>query len=537
MIDRSRDYILLAGLQLFLLLFHTRSFLSTVKLAGRDLVGAYSLVKTFGFGWSTDWFLGFPMFRFYPPGFFATATAAGSIAGDLTAFKLLLYLLLLAVPPSVYYSFSNLFDRRTGLIAGFLAVFLTFLRPPFSLVYQTLQVGLVAQAAALPFLLLFLGTIWRDGRGQAYLSALLFALTTITHPFLGTVAGAYALLHFAAEKNISRLFFTGLGGALTAWWWIPALEKSWYIQLYTGPSGKLVNLPWLFLPFLALDRGRKALTLAFLGLFLLFLGTFELFPMQYYRAFIYGQLLTVLAAAPGLSKAVEKTFGRVSPETITYLIGLSILIASLTVTVEPHWSSTTDMEGVMPDDGQVIVETSKPDLYESYVPIQTIPLKSNASVVNGLYADSSISSPYLLGLEKSIAKNPIPNPIAVDANLTQKQIRKRMAYLDIEHALVRTSYARERLSFMNVSARNRQFTLLTWNPEFDRTVENPVRFHGSRKEWRQLNEEIFRNRLNTSYVYTEEKLEEVTIGEESRKPSGEGEAVFGLSITQVQQSK
>ncbi|MFB6146032.1 MAG: hypothetical protein ABEJ99_06050, partial [Candidatus Nanohaloarchaea archaeon] len=89
-----------------------------------------------------------------------------------------------------------------------------------------------------------------------------------------------------------------------------------------------------------------------------------------------------------------------------------------------------------------LVETSKPELYESYVPVQRIPLESNASVVNGLYADSSISSPYLLGLEKEIAKDPVPNPIAANANLTQKQIRKRMAYLDIEHALVRTDYAR-----------------------------------------------------------------------------------------------
>jgi hypothetical protein len=528
--NRYQDALALLGAQLLLLLHHTGSFLSTQDLAGRDLVGAYSLVESFGFGWSTDWFLGFPMFKFYPPGFFGAASTVGALVGNLAAFKLLVYTSLLTVPLAAYWSFSRIYDRETGLVAGILGVFLTFMREPFSLVYQTLQVGLVAQAAALPLLLLFIGVLWGDDRGSAYLSALLLGLMVLVHPFIAAVAVAYTGIYLAMEKDLFQGFMALTGLALASTWWIPAMEKSWYAQLYTGPVGKIANLPWLFLPFLALDRRRETLSLALLGASLALIGSFRLFPIQYYRAFIYGQLILVMAAAPGMMKAARKVSGRLGSETVLVLIGFSILAAALSVSVEPHWQSHTSLENVTPENGQVLVETSEPDLHESYVPVQRIPLESNATVVNGLYADSSISSPYLLGLEKAVAEDPVPNPLAVEAELSRSQVKQRMAYLDIEHALVRTRHARERLSFMKVTGRNQQFVLLSWEPEFNRTVEKPVRFSGNRGEWRELNERIFRGQLNTSYVFTREDIGRTRIGKQSIKPSANREAVFGLRL-------
>lgn len=545
-----RGYTALLGAQTLLLLYHTRSFLTTQHLAGRDLVGAYSLVKAFTTGWTTKWFLGYPMFRFYPPGFFASAWSLGKFLGALTAFKLLIYTSLLAVPLAAFYSFSSMYDRKTGLTAGFLAIFLTFARAPFSLVYQTLQIGLTAQAFAIPFFLLFLGVLQRNDRGSAYLSAVMLAFMILIHPFIAAAAILYTGLYLVLEKDLFRSTVVSLGAGMTAWWWIPILEKSWYTHLYTGPSGKLTNIPWIFLPFLALERSRKTIAIISLAGILLILGLFKPVPLQHYRAFIYGQLLLVLSAAPGLTKAADRITSRLEHQTVLYLICLSLLGASLAVNISPHWQSSESLENVIPEKGQVIVETSHSDLHNTYVPIQRIPLESNASIVNGLYADSSISSPYLLGIEKEIAREPIPNPLAVEADLTRRQLKERMRYFNISRALVRTDHARERLDFMRLEAENEDFKLLSWEPKPDREI-SVARVCISRERWSQLNRFAFREfmpeplplrdcpggkKINDSNLET--MLEDIRemegktaeLEEESIRPESREEALFHLAV-------
>ncbi len=545
----TRNYLLLLFANLSLLLYHTRSFLTAEKLAGRDLIGAYSLVEAFELGWNTQWFLGFPMFQFYPPGFFATVKGLGFITGDPLAFRILVFSTLLIFPVAAYYAFSRIHNQETGLVAGLLAISLIFLREPFSLVYQTLQVGLVAQGAAFLTFILFIGVLWQDSRDSAYLSAVLLGITILLHPFIGTVALLYLLIYLILERNLYGIFTALIGLALSAWWWLPALENTWYMPTYVGPTGQLLNWPWLFLPFLLLNRGRKAVSLSLLGILLLFIGTFDLgVEFQFYRFFIYGQMITVLAAAPGFMKAFN-TIEKFDTSSLIVLFGISILLPAATVDIEPHWKSDVDLEGVIPEDGRMIVETSHSDLYNSYVPIQMAPLESNVSVVNGLYADSSISSPYLLGLEKAIAKEPVPNPLAVEAELTEEQLQERMEYFNISYALVRTDHARERLGFMELEAENNDFQLLSWQPEPDREVE-AAKVCLTREDWRELNRHIFQNNLTSTPVLDcetgtaisavdpagileeTEQLEKdnVEIEDESIRPNDKVEAVFSLEV-------
>lgn len=495
-VDLDKNYVLLSAVYFPLLLYKTGSFLLTQEFAGRDLVGAYSLVKTFEIGWNTEWFLGFPMFQFYPPGFFGATSFLGSLIGDQIAFKILVYLTLLVFPLTAYYCFKILFNRQTGLIAGSLGIFVVFLREPFSLIYQTLQVGLVAQAAALPLLFVFIALLWKNSRDSAYLSALTLGAIILIHPYIGVLAVVYLGIYFLLSKNIFQSFMASLGILMSAWWWIPALENSWYMQSYVGPTGQLVNWPWLFLPFLGLKRSKKSISLSLIGLTCLILGTFSFGPeIQHYRFFIYGQILVIISSAPGIYWAVEE-LNRKLPKSrdslLLALIGLSLVLPVANTDIDSHWESDTDLNGVIPDSGRIVVETSHTDLHQSYVPIQTIPLRSNTSVVNGLYADGSISSPYLLGLEKSFAENPVPNPLAVDANLTQEQIQNRMKYFNITHALVSTDSAREKLGFMSLEAENEDYMLLSWKPEPSKEIK-AAKICINHQRWGQVNRFIFKN--------------------------------------------
>ena len=537
-----------------LLVWKTGSFLFTESFAGRDLVGAYSLTKVFEFGWSTDWFLGVPMFQFYPPGFFGLSYYLGLLMGHSTSFKAFVFLSLVIFPVTSYYCFKTVFDKKVGLIAGFAAVFLVFMREPFSLVYQTLQVGLVAQAMALPLFLVFIGLLWKNSRGSAYLSSFVLAVIILTHPYIGLLAVFYLGIYFLLSRNVFRTFMASLGLVMSGWWLLRALESSWYMQSFVGPSGQLVNWPWMFLPFLFFDRSKKALSLSFLAILCLILGTISFGPeIQHYRFFIYGQILVVLAAAPGIKKVLQRVKEKyeVSNSSLVLAVCLSFVVPITGLDIEDYWSSETDLEGVVPDDGRILVETSHDNMYESFVPIQTIPLKSNASVVNGLYADGSISSPYLLGLEHAVAENPVPNPLAVQANLTESQVKERMNYFEIDYALVRTGYTREKLGFMEVKAENEEFTLLKHNSSYNRTV-NAVKVTGPREDWKNLEKHIFRNKLRTDIIYSRndglditnmpaeeifehiessESKEEIILENESIRPKKDIHAVFGLDYT------
>lgn len=526
------------------LLYHTRSFLYTTQFAGRDLIGAFSLTKVFEFGWSADWFLGFPLFKFYPPGFFFTTDLFGALVGDAAAFRLLIYLSLLVFPLAVYYCFNQVFDSDVATISFILSFAVVFLREPFSLVYQTLQVGLVAQMAALPLLFLYMGLIWKESRGSAYLLGVLMALMILTHPYIAAIATIYTVFYLVFERELFRPFFASTGFTLTGWWWIPILENGWYMQLYTGPTGKLANWPWVFLPLALLDRSKEAISFLLTALMLLLIGTFDFgLNLQFYRFFIYGQVLAVLAVAPGLAHAVKMFDNNIGTRAALALIFLAFLASSMNVDVSPEWRSGVELQGVVPEDGRMIVETSHSDVYNSYVPIQQIPLESNTTVVNGLYADQSVSSPYLLGLEKSFARNPVPNPIAVEADLTSQQLEQRFHYFGIEYALVRTEHARERLSFMEKTAENSDFTLLQMNISDSETVE-AVPVKGSYSDWKDLNRQVFQGQLE-HFVYNPESdssvpIEnlpgfgnssqsiEVRLERESISPENRIQALFGL---------
>jgi hypothetical protein len=529
-----------------LLLYHTYSFLGTRELAGRDLIGAFSLVESFKFGWSMDWFIGFPMFRFYPPGFFFISNKLGLLLGDLLVFKLLIYLSLILFPLTVYFCFESLFDRTTANLALILSFVVVFLREPFSLIYQTLQVGLVAQMFALPLLFLYIGFLWKTGRDSAYILGLLMGLMVIIHPYIAAVAVLYTAIYFVIEKNLFRVLASSTGFLLTAWWWIPILEKSWYMQNYIGPTGKLANWPWLFLPFLIIDRGKKAISLGILAGILLLVGTFNFgLEIQFYRFYIYGQILAVLSIAPGLKKSLGFIEDRISSQKLIGLLFISILAPSMMVNVSEDWKSNLELEDVTPEEGRMIVETSHSNLHNSYVPIQELPLKTNVTVVNGLYADSSISSPYLLGLEKSFAENPVPNPIAVRANLSSEQLEERFQYFGIEYALVRTKYAEEKLSFMKKISENDDFKLL--KHDIENTEYRPVPVKGDYSEWLRLNRQIFQTDLRP-VIYTPGKVDAVSITNFSKSEAGTGgrnysikpqsikpdrkrQALFGLNYT------
>lgn len=528
------------------LIYHTRSFLYTTEFAGRDLVGAFSLTRVFEFGWSADWFLGFPLFRFYPPGFFFNADLFGALIGDATAFKLLIYLSMLVFPLTVYYCFNQAFDREVATISFILSFAVLFLREPFSLVYQTLQVGLVAQMAALPLLFVYIGLLWKKSRGSAYLLGVLMAFMILFHPYIAAIATIYTFFYLLFERELLRPFFASTGFMLTGWWWIPILEKGWYMQLYTGPTGKLANWPWIFLPLALLDRSKEAISFLLTALVLLVIGTFDFgLNLQFYRFFIYGQVLAVLVVAPGLARAVKMFDDNIGTRAALALIFLAFLAPSMNVDVSSEWRSDVELQGVVPEDGRMIVETSHSDVHDSYVPIQQIPFESNATVVNGLYADQSVSSPYLLGLEKSFAENPVPNPIAVEANLTSEQLEQRFRYFGIEYALVRTDHARERLSFMKKTAENSDFKLLQMNISESKMVEaKPVK--GSYSEWKELNRRVFRGELD-HFVYSPKSDTSVSIKNlpesenssqhikvklkrESIRPENRSQALFGLDF-------
>lgn len=502
MVSRSLyPYVFLTFLNGVLLLQKAGSFLTTSQFAGRDLIGAFSLVEAFQLGWTGKWFLGYPMFNFYPPGFFAITGAVGNILTNTIAFKIVVFSSLLFLPATIYYAFKSIYNHDIGLIAGILSFFIIFLRSPITMIYQTLQVGLVAQGLALIFFFLFLGMLWRDKDGYGYLSAIFLGLTIISHPFMGFAATLYLLFYLIYTRNIHKTVTASTGYLLTAFWWIPLIENLWYAHVYTGPTGKLVNLPWLFAPFILIDRTLKTACLIIPSIILLLIGLIDIIPLQHYRFYTYGQIIFIILAAPGLKTLIDSISYSFNFRHITYILGLTVFLTALTVSVQPTWTSDVQIEDITPEDGKVIVETSHSNLYNSYIPNQMIPLESEAQVVNGLYADSSISSPYLLGLEKSFSMDPAPNPLAVKANLTSEQIENRFEYFGINFAVIKTEKAREKLDFMDKISENRDYTLLYRNSSSQIKKKDIITVSGSRSRWEDLNEYIFRNEIVTNIIY------------------------------------
>ena len=411
-------------------------------------------------GWSPGWLAGVPMFHYYFPLAAIVIGALSYVIPFEVAFKLVTAIGPFLFPLATYILFRLLrFDFPAPIIAALLATAFLFM-DSFTIYGANLASTLAGEFAfsiAFATSLIFVGLLYRlvtDDGGRPLLAALVLTITTLTHlvPVMMIVLAGPAYVYWGikelgwqvALRRLGVVF--GIAGGLTALWSIPFLARlSWTTSFGTTPlSGLGIVFPkqlWIYVvgTMLAcalgwLRRDRRVLVLllpGLVGLSLYFLGITGLIwngrwlPFWYVSAFLCSAYL-LGSAIPLIARAVSRRWTAIGALALTVVVGLAAsgwILWKRNGSFVRHWAShnysgyerTTGwptfeaLHEVLNDlpPGRVIAEDA--DIVAEFgttFAFMSLPYWTDQSTVEGLFFESSITTPFLIMLQAELSEQP-----------------------------------------------------------------------------------------------------------------------------------
>lgn len=318
---------------------------------GGDLINHYRFAQPFyeamqrgdfAPGWlaESNYGLGDPRFRFYPPGLYYLLCFGRYLTGNWYASTILTFTLLSIVGGLGLYFWSRVYlMRRWALAAGILYIIVPYHLNQF---YQASLLSEYAACSVLPFAFAFVARICQSNRGTRDVAglALSFALLILLHLPLTVIGGLalliYALLNLERGKvrlTLSKLALgVGLGLAASAFFWVRMIAELHWIQAgQVAPNSYYdYRVNFLFSPGALENRNTwyaNLLALAMLGLFLPALALVKRARGSKNEA--------------GSLKAENKTPGL---KAVAWLFALSFLMA--TALSRPLWSLIPPLQSV-----------------------------------------------------------------------------------------------------------------------------------------------------------------------------------------------
>ncbi|MFB6088624.1 MAG: 6-pyruvoyl-tetrahydropterin synthase-related protein, partial [Candidatus Aenigmatarchaeota archaeon] len=392
-------------------------------------------------GWSQGWYAGFPIFQFYFPLPFLLMVILANVVAFPISFKIITAAGIFLLPLCSYFLFKFLKYRFPIPISSSI-LSLSFLFMEANSMWggniPSTLAGEFAFSISLSLSILFLGSLYRGIEERKYwmLNGILFALVVLSHSITAMViffTTIFFLLERNRKYNLKYLLKTYLISLLLiSFWFLPLIANIGYTTEYAGNWSVEIQeifplMISIFFPLSVMGTlyGIKNMDkrISYLIFFLLVALSFFLLGENTgvinIRFLPFIQLMLVLMASTSL--LLLKRFELTELLPIILLIFVLLWVNS-NVNFIPTWiewnyegfqnkelwneySSVNNFLKGNENDPRVVYEHSEkhdkagtPRAYES------LPLFSGRSTLEGLYMQSSITSPFIFYIQSEISK-------------------------------------------------------------------------------------------------------------------------------------
>jgi len=445
-------------------------------------------------GWCPGWYAGFPLFQFYFPLSFILMAVLSYLIPLQIAFKLVTVLGSFLLPICAFYSMRLMkFEFPMPALAAVFTLPFLFMEANSMWggnIPSTLA-GEFSYSISLAIAVLFLGSFYRgleEKKGILVNSFLVF-LIALTHVytllFIG-VTSIFFLIKRNKEAIISNLYYTFktyfLGFLLSAIWTIPLFTKLEftisYNYVWVIDAIKTV-FPDILLPIIAFailgfiisikkrDNRIWYISFSLVSAMFLFLTASKIGVVDI-RFVPFMQLFILFIGAYGVFVVISRFKGRWLAAIIIMI--LTVLWVSSNVTFIPAWinwnyqgfenkplwvsyKAVNDYLHGDESDPRVVYEHS--DLHNqagSLRAYESLPLFSGRSTLEGLYMQSTISSPFVFYIQSEISEVvscPLPGYPCSPFNLENGL--KHLKMFNVKHIIARSDKLKEEIkAFDNV---------------------------------------------------------------------------------------
>ncbi len=488
------DSVVIISIWLFLLSYFKPGLLfSVTTISGGDTMSDYYpakymhdyLLPNFKLvGWNMGWYAGIPMFQYYFPLLFAFAGLLGMLIPLQISVKLVTVLGTFLLPLCTLIS-MKLFNFRSPMPAFAAILTLPFLFMESNSMWggniPSTLAGEFSYSFSLSLVILFFGMLYRGVQNGNWLAsnAVTFALISITHVYTMMWALLYSA-HFLMKnfrRNFSYLFLVfSCAILLVGFWLAPMITTIGYTTSYSlrwGVDKIETVFPVMILPFVLLsiigfvmtkrpEENALPMLFALLASLLLYLAA-PYMGIVDIRFVPFTQLILTITAAYPLSILSGRLKANwLSPIILMLLVFLWV---NSNVTYIGSWidwnysgienkPSANEYFGINNflngsiSDPRVVFEHSPS--YESMGGIrafESLPLWSGRSTNEGLYMQSSISSPFVFYAQSEYSEQascPFPNYPCTSVNLTQA--RKHLEIFNVKNIVVASDKIKTEMS-------------------------------------------------------------------------------------------
>jgi len=455
------DFLILISIIFFILTyFDPQYILAESSTSGGDMASdlypasylkTYLLPKLKLVGWAPGWYGGIPMFQFYFLPAFVLMAALSCVVPFEISFKIITLLGTFLLPLATYFSFKLMkFKFPAPVVAAIFTLPFLFMEANSMWggnIPSTLA-GEFSHSLGLALSILFLGSFYKgfkENKGWAK-NSVLFSLVTLSHiytAFFALFSSSFLFIEGILKKNkfnktflyFFKTYF--LAFLLISFWALPFLFNMAYTTPYKDtwkvPLEKILPTPInyfavLTLATLALAIYKKDERIVFLGycimislIFFLFAEHFNLINIRFIP---FVQLLVMIVPAC-IFELFSKTnfFNSLKHWTIPLIIlFLVIYFVQANVTYIKHWvkwnyegfeskALWNDYKGVNDfvsgdqSDPRVVYEHSdKHNQFGTTRAFEMLPYFSGRSTLEGLFMQSSISSPFIFYIQSEIGE-------------------------------------------------------------------------------------------------------------------------------------
>ena len=365
-------------------------------------------------GWNPFFFLGYAQNQFYPPLYpYLSALLAQIMPLDI-AFKLILAAALLLTPLSFHFlcrSFGFSQSRSAAAAAAMAALLFAFPNDFFGgNIHSTINIGLYANALALPLFFFLFGSlerlVKREKKDGIIIPALLLSAIILSHT-VSAIAALVLLFTYAFLYRKSALHaiakILSLSLLLSAFWSIPAIAKYSFATAF--PIGEIpfaaliIEAALLYLMILTLQKKTEFYPAGFFVLALMalvfFATNFTNSPLHPYR---FTMFIVLLAPMALLSLLRNENYALLSAIAAASLI--AILLFPAANAKGPEGISVQDFPA--PQSGRMLILTSANSQPSPHMLQHILPMRSKVNSARGVFVESSKNSPFIFDIEREI---------------------------------------------------------------------------------------------------------------------------------------
>lgn len=447
-------------------------------------------------GWSPGWYAGFPMLQFYFLPSFVLMSILGVIIPLNVAFKLVTVSGIFLLPVAAYFSMRMMrFRFPLPVIAAVFTLPFLFMEANSMWggnIPSTLA-GEFSYSISLALTVLFFGSLHRGiTRGKGMLrNVLIFTFVTLTHVYtmlFAVLTSGFFLIQKDRgkfKKNFKYLFVLyAFSAMLSAFWLIPLVTKLDYTISYNYVwkiKGWTEMFPTILLPLYllgivgcirAIVKGDERIAFFIFSLLaaslLYFMASrLGIVDIRFVPFIQFFPIFCAVYTLGGVSKELNK---KLSPNIAGTVIAVVVLLMVLAwvngnVTYIGHWIKwnyegfeeksmwpqySTIMNYIKGDanDPRVVYEHSAlHDSAGSLRAFESIPLFSGRSTLEGLYMQSTPTSPFVFYIQSQISNGgSCPLPGYSCTFFDPGSAAKRLKMFNVKHVIARTDRVKDALS-------------------------------------------------------------------------------------------